>query len=458
MHPSLVRHLLLPLHERLLGRDTFARLEELQRSQWFEPAELRQLQLRKLRCLLAHAQQHCPLYARRLSQAGIDPGRLDSLEQLTAMPPIDKHQLRRYMSQIVWPDAPGGARRASTGGSTGRPLTFLIDRRRQAADRAARARAHRWFGVQPGQRELYLWGAPAEINSQHRLKRLRDRLLNDRLLDAFNMSAQRMDRYLDQIASFNPTCLFGYPSSLALLANHALARGRQLDLPQLLAVFVTGEVLLPQHRRVICTAFAAPVADGYGGRESGFIAHHCPEGTMHITAEDLIVELLDQNDQPVPPGQTGQIVVTHLENYAMPLIRYRTGDLARWAPADCPCGRALPALQAIQGRQTDFIVTPDGTVKHALSLIYALRDLPGVGQFRIHQHRQLDITVQIVAHGSNTATLSRCARQALRAYIGPDLPLTVELVDSIDPAASGKHRYVVSEAALPQGLQMPTGS
>ena len=319
MLPLIARHLICPVHEWLLGRRTFRNLRELERSQWLAPDDIRALQRTKLQALLSHAQSNTPFYRRRFAEAGVDIRDPDPIGVLGRLPPLQKREIRASLDDMLWHDAPGGVFEHNTGGSTGEPLIFYFDRRRQGYDQAARIRSHRWFGVDIGHRELYIWGSPIESNRTDRVKHLRDVLFNHRLLTAFDMSPQRMDQYLDEFDRYGPVCVFGYPSSIALLARHARSSGRQLDTHHLRAVFVTGEVCYPHDREAITSYFGVPVADGYGSREAGFIAHECPLGSMHITAENVIVEIIDNTGEPVPVGETGEIVVTHLDTYAMPL-------------------------------------------------------------------------------------------------------------------------------------------
>src|SRR5690606_14972011 len=140
------------------------------------------------------------------------------------------------------------------------------------------------------------------------------------------------------------------------------AKRQQIKLESLgvKVVFVTSEMLYPHERNIISQSFQCPVANGYGARDAGFIAHECPAGSMHISAEDIIVELLDDNGQPVAAGQSGEIVVTHLATPGFPFIRYRTGDMAQLASQPCSCGRGLPVLANVQGRRRDFLVTTAG--------------------------------------------------------------------------------------------------
>lgn len=446
MWPPLTRNLFIPLHESILGRQTLRYARRLERSQWFAPTQLHDLQRQKLRELLHHLATHVPYYNwLRKESAAINDA--DPFQLLHRIPPIDKSEIRRHADQLVWNHAPGGLHRYSTGGSTGDPLTFFIDRRRQAYDQAARMRTHRWFGVQPGDRELYLWGSPIELSRTDTVKRFRDRLFNHRLCSAFHMSADRMDAYLNEIDRYQPACLFGYPSSLALLAEHAESTGAKIHRRSLRCVFVTGEVCFDVQRRTLRRVFGVPIANGYGSREAGFIAHECDEGSMHITAENVIVEIL-ADGEAVDAGESGEIIVTHLDAYAQPFIRYRTGDVGRLKAGRCACGRGLPMLDVIDGRTTDFLYLPDGSSTHALSVIYALRELPGVHRFRVEQAEDYSLTIRVESTGESPA-LRTTVQRAVQRVIGLSVPIGVEIVDRVALSDSGKFRFVAS-AAKPQ--------
>jgi phenylacetate-CoA ligase len=320
-----------------------------------------------------------------------------------------------------------------------------MDRERQAADQAARIRSRRWFGIEPGERELYLWGSPIETGAADALRSMRDRMINHRLISAFRMTPARMADYLREIRSFDPVHLFGYPSSLATLARFALSQSARPPTPALRAVFTTGEPLDPADRALLAASFRVPVADGYGAREAGFIAHECPHGRMHIAAECVLVELLDDAGRAVPVGESGEVVVTNLDNLGMPLIRYRTGDTAWLDARPCPCGRTLPVLGGIEGRQTDRLVRADGGSAHALSAIYVLRDEAGVTRFHVRQRSDLSLDVRIVpAPGWNDDTSNRVSDRLSRQLGG--VPVRLSLVESIEPSGSGKFRCVESEA------------
>ena len=267
--PWLSRRVVYPLHERLLKRPTFAYLENLERSQWLSRAELERLQARKLTQLLQTAARHSPWHAERIQAAGLDV-REDrapvTLDELRRLPVMTKEDARANVDRMRWEGVPGGASRYNTGGSSGEPLIFYFGRSRQASDAAGRIRARRWWGVDVGDREAYLWGAPAELNKTDRIKTFRDGMLNQLVLNAFAMSAAAMDAYLDGLLAFRPKCIYGYASSVALLAARAAARGIRLSLPELRVVCVTGEPLYAHQRQLIEGVFGVPAANARSRR------------------------------------------------------------------------------------------------------------------------------------------------------------------------------------------------
>lgn len=210
--------------------------------------------------------------------------------------------------------------------------------------------------------------------------------------------------------------------------------------------FATGETLYPEQRAVIERVFAAPVANGYGSRDAGFIAHQCPAGSLHLSAEHIVVELIDEEGQPVAAGEKGEIVVTHMATMDFPFIRYRTGDMAVMDDKTCACGRGLPALREVFGRSTDFVRTRSGNTMHALALIYEVRDKAGVRAFKFVQAEDLSLELLLVAAPELTQEVETSIRAGVLRRMGDDTELTIRHVDEIPPEKSGKYRYVVSRA------------
>ena len=453
-HPWLSRRVVYPLQERLLKRPTFTYLESLEQSQWLSRTALERLQMKKLTELLDTATRHSPWHAERIRAAGldIDEGAPVTLDDLRRLPRMTKQDARDNIDRIRWPGVPGGAARYNTGGSSGEPLIFYFGRWRQASDAAGRIRARRWWGVDVGDREVYLWGAPAELNKTDRIKTVRDGLLNQLVLNAFAMSPSNMDAYLEAVQAFRPSCIYGYASSVALLAARAGARGVRPHLPELRVVCATGEPLYPHQRKLIEDVFGVHVANEFGSRDIGFTAHATPQGQMLLMSESIILEVLDQQGSPVPDGELGEAVMTGLCSDAQPFIRYRTGDMVRMSSESCADGRGLHVLSEVVGRTTDFVVRPDGVIMHALAVIYVLRAVEGIAEFKLIQHALRDVEVMIVP-GSRWSEAGHAQVLAgLVARLGNEVRIRVREVETIPVEASGKYRYVVSRVALPRGL------
>ena len=384
-----------------------------------------------------------PYYQQLFEQLQFDPNKVGSLSDLRRLPLLTKADIRKNTENLK-AKGHGPLTRYNTGGSSGEPLIFYMGKGRKSHDVAAKWRATRWWGVDIGDSELVVWGSPMELGAQDRVRRLRDTFLRSRLLPAFEMSPQNLDGFVESIRVMRPAMLFGYPSSLSLIAQHARHKGVTLNNLGIKVVFVTSEKLYDEQRTVMSEVFGCPVANGYGARDAGFIAHQCPEGSLHISAEDIIVETVRPDGSPAGEAEAGEIVVTHMATADFPFVRYRTGDMGVLTDEPCVCGRSLPVLKEVQGRTTDFVVARNGTVMHGLALIYTVRDLPGVERFKIEQMSLDQTNVKVVAGAAFGAAEEARIVRDFKARLGDAVDVRIERVNHIANEASGKYRYVVS--------------
>lgn len=444
LYTKLVSGGLFPLHERLKGHSSVEVMRAMERSQWLPAAELEQLQVTRLRDFLVRIGIHVPYYRELFAALDFNPAGVNSIADLQRLPLTGKADIRANMERLTADNA-RKLEKFSTGGSSGEPLIFYRGKERVSHDVAAKWRATRWWGVDIGDPEIVVWGSPIELGAQDRVRLVRDKVLRTELLSAFEMSTANLLQFTQRIRKLRPRMLFGYPSSLALMAEYATSNGYAVDDLGIKVVFVTSERLYPHQREAIENAFGAPVANGYGGRDAGFIAHQCPHGALHITAEDIVVEIVSAEGDVLPPGEKGEIVVTHLATGDFPFVRYRTGDVGSLSRQACSCGRGLPVLAEIEGRSTDFVKAADGTVLHGLALIYVLREIPEVEEFKIVQETVARMTVQIVTSATDTAQLERKVTEQFRRRLGDSLVVNFVYVSTIAREASGKFRYVVSQ-------------
>ncbi len=448
IYTALVSRLLFPLHERLKKHDTVAIKTELEKSQWLLKDEIMQAQNERLQQFIAMTLENVPYYQTLFNKLGLSSSDISSVDDLHKLPFLDKNTIRENYAELSSSQA-GVVSSFTTGGSSGTPLTFLLGNERVSHDVAEKWRATRWWGVDIGDKEIVAWGSPIELGAQDKVRILRDKLFRSTLIPAFDMDESKLLGFIKQIQHIKPAMLFGYPSVFSLLAKLALAK--QIDLTQLgiKVVFVTSERLYPYQREIIEKAFGAPVANGYGSRDAGFIAHQCPSGSMHISAEDLIVEIVDNNGKVVVDGEKGEIVVTHMATSDFPFIRYRTGDIAALDTSTCACGRGLPVLKDIEGRTTDFVVAANGTIMHGLALIYILRELDGIEEFKIIQESKLHTIVQIVPSENRelSSELQNKIITGFKARLGDEVMIELEIIKEIAAEKSGKFRYVISKVS-----------
>jgi phenylacetate-CoA ligase len=255
-----------------------------------------------------------------------------------------------------------------------------------------------------------------------------------------------MREYTRLLNRFRPRYLYGYVSMLAAYADYLASSKGKLEF-ELGAVVPTSEVLTPSHRKLFESVFGARVFNEYGCGELGTIAHECERGAMHINAENLIVEIL-RNDIPCRPGEVGEIVITELNNLAMPLIRYRLSDFGALSVDPCPCGRTLPVIEKIFGRAYDLVRNRDGKVFHGEFFMYifeeAKRRKLGVRTFQVVQKAAESFVIKIVPGNEYGAETERFISDRIRQGFSRSADVAFMQVDEIPREASGKMRLIVA--------------
>ncbi len=378
-YERIVRHVLFPLQQKLLGGGTLEYMRQWERTQWLVPDELRQMQLDKLKNLLEHAAASVPYYRRTFRTIGFEPGDLKEISDLAGLPVLDKSILREHRDEFVTEGLTEKLRIAKTGGSTGEPLAFPVGNSQRAAAVANMARCRRWWDIETGERAVNIWGHSRFIKETPRQRvgkavaAVKNRLLNRIVCSAYDLGDQSMHRYWKRIERFRPAFIIGYATSLYTFADFLTRNslpGRTLGLK---AVISTAEVLYDWQREALAAAFGAPVVNEYGMCEAGILAYECPKGSMHLMDEAFVVEIL-----PVEGSPSGDIVITELENPAAPLIRYNTKDMAGRVEGKCECGRGLSRLTPIEGRAYDIIYAADGSVVAGALLTHTMKSLEGV--------------------------------------------------------------------------------
>lgn len=442
-------------------------LKEFRNTQYLSPDELRCLQLLRLKDLLNHAYSTCPFYRSRLDREGFnqrDYSRKSGIEELAkllgSIPPLTKSMIQKHSSELMSKAIPAGqSTRNQTGGSTGQPISFLVDDEREESRCAAELRHDEWAGLSIGDRRAVIWGAPLDLPSMKLRSKFRRWLLGPTLwLDTGNLSKKKMLDFDQRLKRFRPKVFVAYANAIVLLAEFYKAQGIQPYSPH--SIITSAEVLTPTGRSVVEQVFQAPVFNRYGCREVSVIASECEKHDgMHVMAEGLLVEILNDG-RPVAAGEVGEIVVTDLLNRAMPLIRYKIGDIGTWAEGACSCGRSLPRLKSLDGRNTDFVVSSTGKIVSGVFLAtYVLAARPSLGQVQLHQSEAGKVLYKICpAAGFSRDSDLDFLRQATLQHVGEDTKVQFEVTDQIPAEQSGKYRFcksTVNPFALLQANDSP---
>jgi phenylacetate-CoA ligase len=440
----LIRHVTYPLYQLRSGDAAQLRyIREFERSQYLPVEELRALQEARLQRLLEHAYRHCPFYRARFDGAGLVPGDIRRLEDLQALPVLEKADVQAYRDQLVaenWPVHDLVPNR--TGGSVGQPVSFFLSRDRCRSRAAATVRHNRWAGWDVGAPLAVLWGAPRDRPARDWRGRLRRLLVEPQLyLDTGHVTEADLAAFHEALLRYRPRGILAYASAAVLFARYLQARGLRPYRPR--SLVTSAEVLTPDQLALLEEVFGCPVFDRYGSRETSVLASECAAHSgLHTMAEGLYLEIV-QEDRPAPPGQPGSILVTDLLNLAMPLIRYRIGDVASWAEGICPCGRTLPRLRGVMGRVTDFLVGGDGRlVSGAFLSIYLVAQRTSLGQVQIRQDAPGRVLFRVKpGHDFDEGPDLEFLRQTTRRYLGEDAVIGYELVSDLPAESSGKFLF-----------------
>ena len=441
------RHLLLPAFETgLKRRKTFAYWRQLEKSQWLSRASLEQLQFQALGQLIQHAMKHCPYYQAAWRERGLDAEGLRDPGDFANWPIVTRETVRE--NRLAMRSTAPGLRliAKSTGGSSGVPLQF--DLNENSADRrnAAWHRGYSWAGAAPGTRQFYLWGA--NLSPRARWREYKDHLYNrlyrKRVWNSFDLADQRIPALVKEINRHRPDVIVAYVKPLYELARSVDEGRMRVFRPK--SIVVGAEKLHDFEREVIERAFAAPVFETYGSREFMLIGAECElHQGLHLNVEHLVVEVLDADGNPTPAGDEGQVVVTDLYNYGMPFVRYATGDRAIAGFESCPCGRGLPLLKKITGRQLDILRTPDGRLIPGEFFPHLIKDYRAVRRFQVVQETPELIRLRLVVDENWTNQTARHLEDIVRQTLGPVVQFELMLVDEISLTQAGKLQVVINK-------------
>jgi phenylacetate-CoA ligase len=439
---SLSRHVFHPLWNLKDGKRRLSMLPGLLRSQWSSVETLRERQLQDLRRMVRYAAKNSPYYARIFAARRFDPEQF-TLAAFQGLPVLTKADIRASTDEILSREfARSTLGMHKTGGSTGVALTTYFDPGWLELRSADALRSNQWAGYFHGMKVASVWGNPPVARTFK--QRLRAKLI-DRFvyLDTMDFSERSVADFIARWRREGPEVLFGHAHSLYMLARYVIAHGIQDLRPG--GIISTSMMLLANERQVIEQAFNCKVFDRYGSEEVGLIASECErhEG-LHLSIEQLYIEFLKPDGTMAQPGEEGAIIITDLNNRAMPFIRYRIEDMGVPAARACSCGRGAPLVERLTGRVADYLKRRDGSMVAGVSLVErTLTAIPGIEQLQIVQPA-ID---QIVLHVVRAADFSPRTEQALLdefgAVFGAGVAISAQYVERIPQERSGKYRFSI---------------
>ncbi|MEP3560942.1 MAG: hypothetical protein ABJM19_10735 [Marinobacter sp.] len=406
-------------------------------SQYHDPGTIQDFQLLRLNKILEFASSNVSHYKNRI------PKSINNLKDVKNLPLLEKWEIQESPEKFMCRSG-RGQRLKTSGGSTGAPVTLLKDSAGMAKELAAAWRGYGWAGVRVGDRQARFWGVPK--SRQERLRaNIIDFVCNRKRFTAFGYSEDGFKRVVENLNSFSPNYFYGYTSIIRDFSKYVVDEGIS-GFVDLTSIITTAEVLSELDRDIISSAFGVKVFDEYGCGEVGTIAHECENGNLHINSENLIVEIIDKNGNPVPDGTSGEVVVTDLTNFSMPLIRYRLKDYATLSSEACSCGRTLPVICKVHGREYDILINSVGKKFHGEFFLYIIEDARKdgmqVNSIQFIQDGNLDIFVKVVSAPEIFVPLSRYIEKRVHRDFDSKVKVRCELVHEIEREPSGKFRVV----------------
>jgi len=427
----------------------------LDRTQWLEPAELERCQLIQLRALLDHCYEQVPYYRRMLETLRITSRSIESMADYRRLPLLSRPNWQEHFDDFharQLPPETVALDEDSTSGSTGTPVRILKTNFVYVWWLACYLRDLEWSGLDPT-------GSMAAIRATFKTGVELDQLLQGIQLPSWNPVlepliemgplygmdiSQKPERQLDWLRQIDPDYLLSQTSNLEMLA--AILRDEPRKFPRLRAIQAISETLGSEAQVAIEEAFGAPVRNLYSCAEAGYLASHCPSRNgMHVHAENVILEVLDDADQPCKPGETGRVILTTLHNFRTPFIRYEIGDRVTLGLEPCQCGRGLPLLARIEGKRRPMFCLAGNRRKHSSGLVHAIS---GVGNHYQHQAEQValdQVVVRIVPGKLWTAGHSDRLRHAVQEFFESPIRVDLEIIDRLDLPRSGKLQSMICE-------------
>jgi phenylacetate-CoA ligase len=441
---DLIRRVLFPVLEKRWHPRARLYLTELQNYEFASHESVEALQWQRLQSIIRHVAKHVPYYRNLFREHGIRADEIRSPQDFLRVPVLTKATLQQKLSDLIAEDRSRNQGLANaSGGSTGKPVQFFQDAEYWDRAYANQCFVDTWWGIRPGDRTAWFWGADRDIPDQGWRERLYGAISQVRMCNAFALTETQMQSFATMLQKWQPRYVIAYASALEVFAKFLLQRPQLRVRAQ--AARTTADVLSESRRQIIEEALGCPVYNFYGSREINNLASECPaRDGLHVSSLTRFIEVVDDAGKPTPPGIPGRLLLTDLTNFFQPFLRYEIEDIGSWKGAPCRCGRPFPILEQVWGRSSDFIVTPENKLIHSVFFTHLFYDMPEVALFQINQKELREIDVYLVLRPGVNSYPADLLRQRLFDAFGASVKTMVSVVSAIERPPSGKHRFTVS--------------
>ena len=436
----------------MITRDVERYYESLRKTQWLTPSQIRDLQDEKLRRLVRHAYRNVPFYRERMREMKVRPEDVRGQDDLHKLPFLTKDDVRDHLYFDILSENHDKSQvlKITTSGSTGEPFVCYADRAQLEFRWAATLRSQEWTGYEFGDPCVRLWHQTLGMSKGQALKEQLDARLTRRLfIPVFEMSEEKLDEMVREIAAHKPTLMDGYAEALDFLAHYLKSRGSMDVRPT--AIMSSAQTLPETSRKLIEEAFGCKVFDKYGAREFSGMAYECEAHSgHHVIGEGYIIEIL-RDGRPAAPGEAGEVVITDLNNYCLPFLRYRIGDLAvaKDSGVPCACGRGLPLIGNIEGRVQSIIQGTDGRYLPGTFFAHYLKEFDhAIQRFQVVQELPNSMVFRVVKGGRYSDSVLEEILATFREYLGDDMTIDVEFVENVEMVRTGKRLASVSRLGV----------
>ena len=328
-----------------------------------------------------------------------------------------------------------------TSGSSGQPFIFAKDKPAHALTWASTIYRFGWYTIDFNTSyQARFYGIPKDFLG-YRKERLKDFLSKRYRFSIFDLSDTVLDKVLQKFRKEKFEYINGYTSSIVLFAKYLKDKNIVLKevCPTLKSCMTTSEMLFPEDRMLLETQFGIPIINEYGASELDLIAFENPQGEWQVNAETLFVEILDDNNLPVPNGQEGRIVITSLYNKAHPFIRYEIGDIGVLEESST---FKKPILKQLIGRTNDVAILPSGKKSPGLTFYYVtksiIEDDGNVKEFIIKQTKVDTFEIDYVSENELSADQVAKIEDAIALYLEPHLNFTFHRKETLERTNRGK--------------------